>query len=293
MRVGITGASGFIGRYLIRRLNERGHGAVAFSRNPGRGVPGCQETRGLAPAIDLSGLDAVVNLAGESILGLWTGAKRKRIIASRVEGTERLVEAIGLADGGPRVLVNASATGFYGDAGDAVRDEDSPRGSGFLAEVSEAWENAAAPARAAGVRVAAARIGFVLGRDGGAWPPLRRAFGLGLGGRLGGGQQWMSLVHVEDVAGLLVFLLENEAANGRFNAVCPEPVRNAEFTRDVAAALHRPAVVPAPAFVLRAVLGDLSHLLLDSQRIVPTRTLDAGYEFRFPTLASALADLIR
>ena len=292
MRIGITGASGFIGGYVVRLLGKHGHGIVAFSRDPGRDVPGCQETRAVEPPVDLSGLDAVVNLAGESIIGRWTASRRERILASRVQGTERLVEAIGLADdGGPRVLVNASAIGFYGDTGDAVRDEDAVPGTGFLADVARDWEAAAAPARAVGVRVAFARIGFVLGRDGGAWPPLRRAFRLGLGGRLGDGQQWMSLVHVEDVAGLIVFLVEHETASGPFNAVCPEPVRNVEFTKTVAAALHRPAVVPAPAFVLRAALGDLSHLLLDSQRVVPDRTRAAGYQFRFPTLAAMLADV--
>ncbi len=291
MRVGITGASGFIGGHLVRHLGERGHEAVAFSRDPGRRVAGCPETRGLGASPDLAGLDAVVNLAGESILGWWTAAKRERILASRVEGTGRLVHAIGQADGGPRVLLNASATGLYGDGGDAVRDEDAPPGSGFLADVARRWEEAAAPARAVGVRVVLARIGVVLGSDGGTWPALRGAFRLGLGGRLGDGQQWMSLVHVEDVAGLLGFLLENETASGPFNAVCPEPVRNVEFTRAVAAALRRPAFLPAPALVLRAALGDLSRLLLDSQRVVPTRTLAAGYAFRFPTLGATLADL--
>lgn len=292
MRIGITGASGFIGGVLVRQLRERGHDPVAFSRNPARPVAGCRETRAVSPAPDVSGLDAVVNLAGESILGPWTAAKRERIIASRVRTTEAIASAMtDAADrgNGPRVLVNASATGFYGDAGDAVRDEDAPPGPGFLADVARRWEEAAAPAaRTTGVRVSFARIGFVLGREGGTWPLLRRVFRLGLGGRLGDGQQWMSVVHGEDVAGLLAFLVENDAASGPFNAVCPEPVRNADFTRAVAAALHRPAVLPAPAFVLKTMLGDLSHLLLDSQRVVPTRTLAAGFRFRFPTLRTML-----
>lgn len=301
MKIGITGASGFIGRHLVKRLNERSNDCVAFSRTSARPVAGCVETRAFRPErpLDLGQLDALVNLAGESIMGRWTDGKKWRVRESRVRTTERLVEALGKTARPPRLLVNASAVGYYGDRGDETLDEGKPPGNGFLADVSRDWEAAALGAERAGVRTALVRIGLVLGPDGGAFPPLRRAFGLGLGGRFGSGQQWMSPVHVEDVVGVIIHLLEHEddtgqrAARGPFNAVCPEPVRNADFTRAVARSLDRPALLPAPSFVLRALLGEMSHLLLDSTRVVPTRTRQIGYQFRFPTLQAILGDVCR
>ena len=293
MKVGITGATGFLARHLIPALRARGHAPVAYSRSPDKPVPGCAETRPLLPdtAPDVAGLDAVINLAGESIMGLWTAAKRRRIVESRVGLTRRLVAALRDTPGAPTILLNASAVGFYGDGGEAPLTEDAPAGSGFLAGVCRDWENAAHEASALGVRVACVRIGFVLGRDGGAFPPLRTAFKLGLGGCLGDGRQWMPPVHADDVAGLFVHLLESSDATGAFNAACPNPLRNADFTRAVAHALHRPALLPAPGFILRAALGDLSHLLLDSARVLPERTLASGFTFRYPTLTDMLADL--
>ncbi len=301
MKVGITGASGFLARHLIRALHARGHDAVAFSRSPGKPVPGCAETRAMSAdqPPDIAGLDAVVNFAGESLLGPWTKAKRQRILASRVGLTTRLAEAMGRRRDGPRVLLSASGVGIYGDRGDEVLDESKRPGDGFLAEVAQQWEAAARGAEKTGVRVIRLRIGFVVGPDGGAFPLLRRVFGLGLGGRLGTGRQWMSPIHVADVAGLIVFLLEHEAddgdpaASGVFNAVCPEPVRNADFTRALGKALHRPALLPVPEFLLRGVLKDQSRLLLDSQRAVPKRALTLGYEFRFPSVAAMFADVCK
>ncbi len=295
MKVGITGATGFIARHLIPALRAHGHDPVAFARSPGQPVAGCAETRLLAPAAppDVTGLDAVINLAGESIIGLWTAAKRQRITASRVGTTRRLVAALRDTPGAPKVLLNASAIGFYGDGGQRELTEDSPVGTGFLPEVCREWETEAREAHASGVRVALVRIGYVVGGDGGAFPPVRATFKLGLGGRVGDGQQWMPPVHVADVAGLFVHLLETPAAVGPYNAVCPHPVRNADFTRAVAHALHRPAIFPAPAFLLRAAMGDLSHLLLDSARVLPERTLASGYIFHFPALAEMLADVCR
>jgi uncharacterized protein (TIGR01777 family) len=292
MRIGITGASGFIGRHLIEKLRARGCDCVAFSRSPKHPVKGCAETRALSPdrKPDVTGLDAIINLAGESILGMWTEAKKQRILDSRILTTTRLVEAMKEArrDGdGPGVLISASATGFYGDRGEEELDEQKSSGSGFLAGATARWEAAAWAAESFGARVALVRIGFVMGDDGGSFPLMRTAFKLGLGGRLGSGKQWMSFVHVEDAAGLIVHLLEDEEAHGPFNAVCPQPVRNADFTRAVARALRRPAILPAPEFILK-VLGELSRLLLDSQRVLPKRTLASGYEFRFPTLDAML-----
>lgn len=300
MKVGITGASGFLARHLIQGLRARGHDAVAFTRSPGKPVAGCVETRGLSAdqGPDVRGLDAVVNFAGESLLGPWTRARRQRIIASRVGTTTRLAEAMGRLRDGPQVLVSASGVGIYGDRGDEVLDESKSPGSGFLSEVAKDWEAAARGAEKSGVRVARLRIGFVIGADGGAFPLLRRVFGLALGGRLGSGRQWMSPVHVADVAGLIVFLLEHEsdggpAASGAFNGVCPEPVRNADFTRTLGTALHRPALLPVPTFLLHGLMRDQSRLLLDSQRAVPKKALALGYDFKFPTVAAMLADVCK
>ena len=299
MKIGITGASGFIGRHLVRRLNGRAGDCVAFSRSPKRPVAGCIETRDSRPdrPLDLGGIDVLVNLAGESILGRWTDGKKWRVRESRVRTTDRLVETLGKTARPPRLLVSASAIGFYGDRGDETLDESKPPGSGFLADVSRDWEAAALGAERFGVRTALVRIGFVLGTDGGAFPLLRRLFGLGLGGRLGPGTQWTSPVHIEDVVGLIVHLIEHDdhtgprALRGPFNATIPEPVRNADFTRAVAKVLHRPAILPAPALALRGLMGEASQLLLASARVVPARTRQAGYAFQFPTLATILADL--
>ena len=189
MKIGITGASGFIGRHLIRRLNERTYDCVAFSRSAKRPVPGCVETREMRPDTppDLGGIDVLVNLAGESILGRWTDGKKWKVRESRVRTTERLVEAMGKTPRPPRLFVSASAIGFYGDRGDETLDEGKPAGSGFLADVSRDWEGAALGAERFGVRTALVRIGLVIGADGGAFKPLRRVFGLGVGGRLGPG----------------------------------------------------------------------------------------------------------
>ncbi len=302
MKVGITGASGFLARHLIRGLHARGHDAVAFTRSPGKPVPGCVETRGLSTdqPPDVRGLDAVVNFAGESLLGPWTKRKRQRILDSRIAVTSSLVEAMNHRHDGPSILISASGIGIYGDRGDEVLDDFIGLGTGFLANVAKDWEMEARSAEKPGRRVICLRIGFVIGPDGGAFPLLKRVFRLGLGGRLGSGRQWMSPIHVADVAGLIVFLLEYEGditdkwpAEGRINAVCPEPVRNADFTRALGQALHRPALFPVPAFLLRGLLRDQSRLLLDSQRAVPRRAQALGYEFRFATVGAMLADVCK
>ncbi len=299
MVIGITGATGFIGRHLVACLAADGYACVAFSRRPERPVGGCRETRAFAAGqpLDLTGLDAMVHLAGESVMGWWTAAKRERILSSRVASTSRIVQAMGQSStGSPRVLLNASAIGYYGDRGDEVLTESAAPGTGFLADVTQQWEAAARAGEDAGLRVARVRIGFVLGRDGGAWPLLRRIFRLALGGRLGSGRQWMSLVHVDDVTGMIAFLLRDllhagTAAGGVFNAVGPEPVRNADFTRVLAQALHRPVFLPAPEFALRPVLGQMAELLLMSERVVPEQALKLGYCFRYPTLEDMLGAL--
>lgn len=281
MTLGVLGARGYVGTRLARLAEAAGHRIVPFSRGGGAGF----RKLGSEGPLDFSGLDALVNLAGEPIVGLWTKAKKNEILRSRVETTLRVVES--LRGGGPRVLVNASAIGFYGDTGEREVEESSPCGGGFLAEVCQAWEEAAAPAEAFGVRVVFLRIGFVTG-PGGAMRLIRPVFNAGLGGRLGNGRQWMSCIHVDDVAGMILWALENDAVRGALNAVNPVPVRNAEFTHALARVLGRPAFLPAPAFALRLALGELSGLLLDSSRVRPAKALSLGYPFRHPTLEDGL-----
>lgn len=291
MNIGITGISGFVGSRVRELAAGRGHTVVGYSRRPDLASPETRRLFSTESRPDLSGLDAVVNLAGESIQGLWTADKKRRIRESRVQGTRRVVEALAAMKNPPRVLINASAVGFYGDTGDRTVDETAPAGRGFLAEVGEAWEAEAMRAGALGVRVVCVRIGFVLGR-GGALKVIAPLFRLGLGGRLGDGRQGMSGVHVDDVAGIVLWAAENAAVSGAVNAVMPEPFTNRQFTAEVARAVRRPAILPAPAFALRLALGELSHLMLDNCRVVPRRTLEAGYVFRFATLPAALQDAL-
>jgi uncharacterized protein (TIGR01777 family) len=285
MIVGITGGTGFIGGAVTRELETQGDRIVLFSRSD---RPGCRKFSEASP-LDVSGCGGLVHLAGESILGVWTREKRRRILESRVEGTRRLVEGIAAIPETlrPRVLVSASAIGFYGETGDRVVDEDSPAGSGFLSEVTQAWEAEAMKATLLGVRLVCLRIGFVLGR-GGAMKLVAPIFRAGLGGRLGSGRQWMSCIGVDDLALMVAESLRNESISGALNAVMPSPVTNAEFTRAVAHGVRRPAIFPVPAWVLRLTLGDLSHLLLDSQRVIPKRLEEHGFRYRYPTLEAAV-----
>ena len=288
IKIGITGATGFIGSRVVAQCRSHGHEITGFSRRP---QPGARLFRLDAPP-DLAGLDAIVNLAGEPILGLWTAEKKRRIRESRIAGTRRIVEAIQAMPERPRVLVNASAIGIYGDTGETLVDESSPAGDGFLADVCQEWEGEASRAECAGVRVVFVRIGFVLGQ-GGALKLIRPVFKLGLGGKLGSGRQWMSGVHVDDVAGMIAWALENETVNGPVNAVMPAPFRNSEFTAELARSVRRPAILPAPAFALRLALGELSHAMLDSARVAPGIARKHGYAYQFPTLPLALGDAAR
>lgn len=289
MRVLVTGASGLIGRRVVARLVERGDEVVALSRGT-REIPGAPlvtyaTADGPIPADALDGVEAIVNLAGESVDGRWSAAKKEAIVRSRVDMADRVVEAI--AAGGPRVLVNASAIGYYGSSEEPV-DEDSPSGEGFLAETARAWEAAALAARDHGARVAVVRIGVVLARDGGALPRMITPFKLMMGGPLGSGKQWYSWVHVDDVAGILVEATANEAMDGPLNATAPGPVRQAELAKSLGRILGRPSAVPTPAFVLRAMLGEMSEVVLSGAPVMPRATRAAGYEFRFDRLDHAL-----
>jgi len=283
MRLGITGATGFIGRRAAEMARARGWEVVPFSRQPRDAA-----TRKFVPGepADVDGLDAVLHLAGESVLGLWTAKKRARIMDSRVLGTRSIAEGFARAKNPPRVLISGSAIGYYGDTGDREVDESSPPGTGFLADVCRAWE--AEALKVTNARVVLLRIGFVLGRNGGAMKLVLPVFKAGLGGRLGSGRQWMSLIHVDDVAGMALWAIENETLRGPLNAVMPQPVTNAEFTREVARAVHRPAIFPAPSLVLRIVLGQMSSMLLNSARVRPAVAELGGYRFACSDLAAAV-----
>jgi hypothetical protein len=241
----------------------------------------------------VSGFDAVVHLAGESVVGRWTAEKKKAIRDSRVLGTRHLVAALAQAEVKPRVLVCASAVGFYGDRGDELLREESPSGQGFLPEVCREWEDASRIAGDAGIRTVNIRIGLVLSAKGGALAKMLTPFKLGLGGRIGSGQQWWSWIHVDDVVGGIHHAMRSESLAGAVNLVAPNPVRNAEFTRVLASVLGRPAFFPVPEFALRMAFGKMAagELLLSSQRTEPGKLLAEGYEFRFRELRGALENL--
>lgn len=290
MNIGITGVTGFIGSRLALDAKARGYRVVGFSRNP-RPHPDIDEMRPftLDGPPDLTGIDAIVHLAGETIMGIWTPAKKRRIRNSRIVGTRRIVEAIETANAAPRVFVCGSAVGIYGNTGEREVDESSPAGDGFLADVAREWEAAAGDSTKA--RTVHLRTGFVIG-SGGAMRLIAPVFRAGLGGRLGSGRQWMSCIHVSDVAGMALHAIEQERVSGPINAVLPEAVRNSEFTKIVANAVHRPAIVPAPALALKVLLGEMSTLLLDSQRVHPTHAIEMGYAFRHPTVNAAVTDAV-
>jgi uncharacterized protein len=297
MKVFLTGATGLIGRALAETLVRDGHGVAALSRSAQARLPaGVRGVQGdpAAPGPwedELARCDACVHLAGEPVAeGRWTAAKKARIRDSRVRSTARVAAVI--ARGGPSVLVSGSAVGYYGSRRDEVLDESAAPGTGFLADVSREWEEAAAPARAR-ARVVLLRTGIVLSPEGGALPKLVLPFKLFAGGPLSDGAFWQPWIHLADEVGLVRFALADARCEGPLNAVAPEPVRNRELAKAIGKVLHRPAFLPAPAAAIRLALGEAADVVLASQRVVPRKALELGYRFEFPEVEGALTDLLR
>jgi uncharacterized protein len=292
LRIAVTGATGFVGSALVPALRAAGHRVDRVSRRPSPGTTDIEwdPARGRLDPRALEGVDAAVHLAGESIVALrWTPAVKGRIRRSRVDGTRLLAETLGRLKRPPRVLVAVSGVGYYGNQGDAPLTEESPPGSGFLAEVCREWEAAADPARAAGIRVVHPRLGVVLAGQGGALPRMALPFWLGVGGVIGSGRQYWSWIALTDVVRTIELALVVETLVGAVNAVAPSPVTNRELTRALGRALGRPTLVPFPAFAVRLLLGEMGRaLLLDSARVLPRRLERAGFRFRHPDLDGAL-----
>lgn len=297
MRYLITGASGFVGRKLVHRLLSDGHSVDYLGRKrsatlDSRAAFHCWEPGEPPPMNSVPSVDAIVNLAGEPVAQRWTRDVKQRIYKSRVEGTRKLVSAMGELRHKPAVLVTASAVGYYGDRGDEVLTENSVPGEGFLAKVCVDWEREATRASEFGVRVVCIRIGIVLGRDGGALQQMLTPFKLGIGGRLGNGRQWMPWIHVDDLIKLFMHAAETPTIERPLNGSSPEPVTNAEFTRHVAHALHRPAIFPVPKFALKIAVGELADNLFASLRVMPEATRESGFEFTYTKLGAALQELV-
>ncbi|MFN7990135.1 MAG: TIGR01777 family oxidoreductase [Thermoanaerobaculia bacterium] len=294
MRVVVTGGTGFLGRALLPVLQRNGHEVAVVSRDPSLATlpPGVRAVawNDLPGVVD--GAGGVVNLAGETIAQRWTGAAKSRIVGSRAEAAARVGEALRAARAKPAVLLNASAVGFYGDRGDEELDESSPAGRGFLAETTVAWEEAARRAAPEGVRLVLARTGIVLGEEGGALAKMLLPFRLGVGGPLGSGRQWMPWIHRDDLVSLLVAALGDSRYEGPVNAVAPAPVTMREFAATLGKVLRRPAFAPAPAFAIRAAMGEMASLVLEGQKAVPAKAARLGFRFRFERLEPALADLL-
>ena len=298
MNVAVTGSTGLLGSALVPRLTSGSHGVVRLVRGTPATASGERvarwdpDTGAVEPGLD--GVDAVVHLAGESVAGgRWTEARKRRIRESRVRPTRLLCETLARQRTPPRVLVCASAIGYYGDRGDEVLREESPPGAGFLPEVCREWEAAAEPAARRGIRVVHLRIGLVLSPKGGALAAMLPVFRLGLGGPVGAGAQWMSWIGIDDTLGAILHALMNEPLAGPVNAVAPAPVTNREFAKTLARVLRRPAVLPFPAFAARLLLGQMAdELLLASARVEPARLRATGFAFRDATLEGALRRLL-
>lgn len=307
MRVFVTGGTGLIGSRLVQALHQRRDEVTLLTRRPHAARPAlgafCTLVEGdpIQPGPWTEALDecdAVVNLAGENLFNKrWSDEFKKLMRDSRVVSTDNLVGALARKPqtdaGAPRVLVNASAIGYYGPHGDEELTEDSPPGTDFLARLCVEWEAAARRAGGFGARVAIVRVGVVLSKDATILRKLITPFRLGVGGRTGSGKQWMSWIHHEDIVGILLLALDNAAATGPINGTAPNPVTNRDFAKGLGRAVHRPTFMPAPGFALKVAFGEVADVMLAGQRVLPRRALELGYAFKFPTLDAALADVLK
>jgi uncharacterized protein (TIGR01777 family) len=290
MRIAVTGATGLIGSALVPYLRQQGHGVTRLVRGPARAPDeiSWDPTTGFVDTAALEGTEAVIHLAGAGVGDhRWTDAYKATIRDSRVRGTETIATAMASLEQTPAVLVSGSAIGFYGDTADRSVDESAPPGTGFLADVVVAWEAAAEPARAAGIRVVHPRTGLVVSGRGGAWGRLWPIFRMGAGGKLGNGRQWWSFISLRDEVAALTYLLDT--LEGPVNLTAPNPATNAEVTRAMGRVLHRPAIIPVPAKALQIALGEFSSEVLGSARVLPTRLVESGFAFQDPTIDAALA----
>jgi hypothetical protein len=299
----ISGATGFIGTVLVKKLVARNYHVVVLSRNPGKAaafnsspvkVVACDGRSANGWGHYADGAYGIINLAGENIAaGRWTPARKTAILQSRLAAGSAIVEAVTLSARKPRVVIQASGIGYYGNRGDTVLDETSSVGTGFLSDVAIQWEKSTEPVEALGVRRAIIRTGIVLGRDGGFLSRVLLPFKLFMGGCMGSGRQWLSWVHMEDEVSAICFLLEQDAAQGAFNLSSPQPLNAKDFFAEVGRALGRPSWLPVPGFALRMLLGEMAEeLILSGQRALPARLLEAGYAFHYPSAQHALQNIL-
>jgi len=305
MRIIITGGTGLVGQALTADLSKDRHEIIILSRNPQRGKPtgenvqsvkwDARTAQGWSNLAD--GADAIVNLASENLAGerflpsRWSAARKKSILDSRVNAGKAVVEAVQQASNKPKVVIQASAVGYYGVHEDEVITESHPAGNDFLAEVCKAWEDSSASVETLGVHRVIIRTGFLLSTKGGALPRIALPFKLFVGGRLGSGRQSVPWIHIDDEVAAIRFLIENTQASGAYNISAPNPVSNKQFAKAMGKALHRPSYMPAPGFAFKIAFGEVSTVILDGQRAVPKRLLDAGFQFRFTDIETALRDV--
>ncbi|MGO4269496.1 TIGR01777 family oxidoreductase [Paenibacillus sp. TAF58] len=294
MKIVVTGGSGFIGKRLLTHLQQQGHEVINISRSPRAVIEHVRTVTWDQLQTDSSafaGLDAIVNLAGESINQRWTAAAKERIVGSRLKAAEQVAQLIERMEMKPKVVVNASGMSIYGTSETEIFDERSPnRPVDFLSRVVEQWEGAADQIQ--GTRIVKVRVGLVLDGKEGAFPKMALPYKLGIGGPIGSGKQWLSWIHIVDMVRLIEFCIQNEAITGPVNATAPNPVTNKEFGRALAKAMRRPNLFPLPAFILKVMFGELSTLLLEGQKVLPRVLLEHGFTFKYSFVDKALADIV-
>ncbi len=301
MKVFVTGGTGFVGRTVTRQLVSKGHEVTVLTRkiSAGQGIPEGTRVIEADPTSpgpwqeDVADHEVIINLAGSSIFTRWTKKAKKRIRESRLKTTRNLVDALSARRGEDTLLLSTSAVGYYGSHGDEDLDENSPPGQDFLSALAKDWEEAAYEAQRFGVRVITLRFGIVLGKGGGALEKMIKPFRMGLGARLGSGEQWFSWIHEMDLASIYLFLADRDRISGPINCTAPEPVRNRDLTETLADVLRKPLFMPpVPGFLLRAMMGEFGSILLEGQMVLPKRLMAMGYRFKFPTIKAALQDLL-